>query len=379
MQSSITGNGTTHIYYNVSITNNETTGLLPAPRIDFNETRNQPFINNPSQYFMSVVRFSLDTSTLPIFACQPQLNPTTQGDLIYSISMSQGAFTFQQYIHFLPQTNELLLPAYPLTFTDSVSHYWELYSYQWWNDLVNTAFVACTAGLNALTGGTITAPFNIWDPSGYTAILNTDAAYFDQTPGVLATPVYIYFNTPMWVLYSSYNAQYLGTAAVKGMNYRMVIANQQGQNEWTDTASGITWIQSYQEYPTSPLWNPCQSIVFTTALLPIVPELTAAPVAFEGVPGQFISYGNNANLTTTLTDFEVALDKGYEYKPTINYAPQSEYRLTDMFGTNPCSAINITIFWKDRYGVLTPVTLSPGSSCNVKIMFRRKDFNNLYV
>lgn len=379
MQSSITGNGTTHIYYNISITNNDTTGLTAAPRIDFNETRNQPFINNPSQYFMSVVRFSMDTSTLPIFACQPQRDPVNPNELIYSITMSQGAFSYQQYIVFKPQTNELPIPPYPLSFADSVSHYWELYSYQWWNNLVNEAFVACTAGLNALVGGSITAPFNIWDPSGYTAILNTDAAYFDQTPGVLATPVYIYFNTPMWVLYSSYNAKYLGTDVILGKNYELQIANQQGQNEWTDTTTGITWIQSYQEFPTSPLWNPVQAIVFTTALLPIVPELTAAPVAFEGVPGAFVSYGNNANLTNTLTDFEVALEKGSEYKPTINYAPQSEYRLTDLFGTSPCSAINVTIFWKDRYGVLTPVTLSAGSSCNVKIMFRRKDFSNLFI
>jgi len=379
MQSSITGNGTTHIYYNISITNNDTTGLTAAPRIDFNETRNQPFINNPSQYFMSVVRFSMDTSTLPIFACQPQLDPVTPGDLIYSITMTQGAFTYQQYINFQPQTNELPRPPYPLSFSDSISHYWELYSYQWWNNLVNEAFTACTAGLNALVAGSITAPFMVWDPSGYTAILNTDAAYFDQTPGVLAEPIYIYFNTPMWVLYSSYNAQYLGTSVTNGKNYQLVIANQRGQNEYTETSTGITFIQSYQEYPTSPLWNPVQSIVFTTALLPIVPELTAAPIAFQGVPGNFVSYGNNANLTNTLTDFEVPLTKGSEYKPVISYTPASEYRLTDLFGTNPCSAINVTIFWKDRYGVLTPVTLSAGSSCNIKIMFRRKDFNNLFV
>ena len=378
MQSSITGNGTTHIYYNISITNNDTTGLVEPPKIDFNETRNQPFINNPSQYFMSVIRFSLDTSTLPIFACQPQLNPVTPGDLIYSITMTQGAYTYRQYINFRPQTQNIPLPSYPLTYNDSNSRYWELYSYQWWNNLVNEAFVACTNGLNALVAGSITAPFMIWDPSGYTAILNTDAAYFDQTPGVLAEPVYIYFNSPMWVLYSSYNSEYFGTQVTDGKNYQLVIANQQGQNEWTDSTTSITWIQSYQEYPTSPLWNPVQSIVFTTALLPIVPELTAAPVAFESA-GNFVSFGNNSNLTNTLTDFEVPLTKGSEYKPLINYSPQSEYRLTDLFGTNPCSSINVTIFWRDRYGTLYPVTLSPGSSANIKIMFRRKDFSNLVV
>jgi hypothetical protein len=39
MESSLTGNGTTHIYYNVNITNNDTTGLSKPPQVSFIETR----------------------------------------------------------------------------------------------------------------------------------------------------------------------------------------------------------------------------------------------------------------------------------------------------------------------------------------------------
>jgi hypothetical protein len=379
MQSSITGNGTTHIYYNISITNNDVTGLNPPPAIDFNETRTQPFINNPSEYFMSVVRFSLDTSTLPLMSPQPQVNPTTPGDLVYSITLKKGNFSYQQYLNFIPQTLEIPQPPYPLSNSDVNSRYWELYSYQWWNNIVNNAFRDATAGLNALIGGVVTAPFMIWDSSGYTAILNTDSAYFDQTPGVLAEPVYIYFNSPMWVLYSSYEAEYIGqsTNIENGENFKLIVFNQQGQNEYTNTTTGITYMQTYQEYSTSPLWNPIQSIVFTTNLLPIVPEMTAAPTSYTG--SGFQSSGNNANLTNTLTDFEVVLEKGSEYKPTINYTPAGEYRLTDLFGTSPVNALNVNIYWKNRFGGLNPVTLSAGSSANIKMMFRRKDFSNLVM
>jgi hypothetical protein len=117
--------------------------------------------------------------------------------------------------------------------------------------------------------------------------------------------------------------------------------------------------------------------VFTTNLLPIVPEMTAAPTSYTG--SGFQSSGNNANLTNTLTDFEVVLEKGSEYKPTINYTPAGEYRLTDLFGTSPVNALNVNIYWKNRFGGLNPVTLSAGSSANIKMMFRRKDFSNLVM
>jgi hypothetical protein len=63
----------------------------------------------------------------------------------------------------------------------------------------------------------------------------------------------------------------------------------------------------------------------------------------------------------------------------VNYVPSSEYRLIDLFGTSPVNSINVNIFWRNRFGTLIPVTLSSGGSANIKIMFRRKDFNNLTV
>jgi hypothetical protein len=78
-----------------------------------------------------------------------------------------------------------------------------------------------------------------------------------------------------------------------------------------------------------------------------------------------------------LTDLEVPLTFGWETKPTINYSPQAEYRLTDLFGTSPVSAINVVVYWKDKFGGLHPLTLASGGNANIKIMFRRKDYGNL--
>jgi hypothetical protein len=214
------------------------------------------------------------------------------------------------------------------------------------------------------------APFMLWDPSGSTAILNCDTEGYNFA--TLDDPIKIYFNTPMYNLFSSFSASYFGTNASQGKNFLMNVYDT-GFNTFKNISNGVTYIQVLQEYPTAPLWNPVSSIVFSTSLMPVVPELTAAPAIFTGGSG-FSSSGNNSNVTNVLTDLEVPLTQGWETKPTVNYAPNAEYRLSDLFGTSPVYSINITVFWKDRFGKLLPLTLSAGGSANIKIMFRRKDY-----
>jgi hypothetical protein len=397
MKSSITGNGTTHIYYNVSITNDDISGQTKPPNIDFNETRTQPFISNPSEYFMSVVRFSLDTTGLPLMAPQPQIGtPTSANALIYSITYSVTIggtdYDLQQYIIFEPQEQNLLPPSAPLTHADIASPYWYLTSYQWWNGIVNTtlknlwtAFINAygPTGLNVLDATQLAAvaPTILWDTGSKTASMSTDATAFDQNPttGQGNAAIKIYFNSPMYTLYSSFPTESYGWSGniVNGKNYLLAIRST-SNNVVTDFTTGISTISTFQDYSTIALWNPIQAVVFTTSLLPIIPEMTAAPIEFTGANG-FISSGNNANLTNALTDFEVAVGETELYLPQVTYVPQGEYRLVDLFGTNPVSSINIVVYWKDRFGGLVPVTLASGGSANFKLMFRRRDYNNLVV
>jgi hypothetical protein len=393
MQSSITGNGTTHVYYNISITNDDTTGKNKPPNIEFNETRTQPFLSNPSEYFMSVVRFSLDTAPgLPLFIPQAVIGGNGT-DLIYTLTYSYSPdggvtnYDLQQRLVYVPQEVDLTQPTAPITFADLSNPYYWISSYQWWNfEIFNEALSAGWAAFKAaypteLPAAVYTAqtPYSQWDTGSNTSTLITPQTCFDQSAsgqGDLA--VKLYFNTPMFSLYPSFPSECFGwTNVANGKNYMIPIKNV-GYNTSTDFLTNVTTIATFQEYTTTPLWNPIQSLVFTTALLPVVPELTAAPIRF-GDSGSFISSGNNANLTNVLTDFEVALTKGSEYLPTVNYVPSSEYRLIDLFGTSPVNSINVNIFWRNRFGALIPVTLASGANCNIKIMFRRKDFNNLTV
>lgn len=380
MNSNLTGNGTTHIYYNVNITNNDTTGSNPPPIIDFNETRNQPYLSNPSEYYMSVVRFSVDTPTLPLFIPQPVIGSNNPDTLIYTITLEWKTYTAQVNLTFARQTQAIKEPNVPIKELDIENPYYYIFSYQWFIDtMVNPALFSAYDALQALviTGGEVLPsnfpPFMLWDPSASTAILNLDTTGYNFA--TLDEPIKVYFNTPMYNLFSSFSASYFGTTATSGRNF-LINVYDTGFNIFKNVSNGITYIQVLQEYPTAPLWNPVTAVVFSTALMPVVPELTAAPAIFTGGSG-FSSGGNNSNVTNILTDLEVPLIFGWETKPTINYSPGAEYRLTDLFGTNPVYAINVIVFWKDRFGKLNPLTLASGGSANIKIMFRRKDYGGI--
>jgi hypothetical protein len=75
-----------------------------------------------------------------------------------------------------------------------------------------------------------------------------------------------------------------------------------------------------------------------------------------------------------LTDYSARLRTGTEYKPNISYEPNAEFRLVDLYGDQPLSSMRISLFWKDKFGVLHPLFLEAGGTAYIKILFRKKTF-----
>lgn len=397
--SNLTGRDNTHIYYNISLTNNDTSdNILSPPVVSFTETRNQPFLNCPEDYHMSVVRFSLETPTLPVIQCQPILGANDADLLVYRVYMQRTKGTIPNttsgsaYEDLLMKSTNSYIPTPPLPVTTDLytSPYYSLYSHQAFVEMVNKALADVWSQLYTVSTGIPTnaiAPYLYWDVGSNTAILNVSQSLVSETDYIS-----IYFNAPLFTLFSSFPATFetlqLSIPLVSGQSsvplYKITIITGPNANLSASTvtvgAAPVTvyTYQILQEYTTAPLWSPIDSIVFTTSLLPSVPELVASPIIF-GNNGAPVLTGQNANITTTLTDFIVPMTTGNEYKPSINYTPTGEYRLTSLFGKNPIHGIQVNVFYKDRFGNLIPVTLATGCSGSLKILFRRKDFSNLII
>jgi len=423
-----------HIYYDLNITNNDTTNRNAKPFLEFNETRSNPILDNPSNYFVSVVRFSLETPSLPLFIPSIELPSTDANNLNYFITMGVYDATatwreVQQQLIWTPEDLNAVKPN-PASFQNMEGDYYHCYSYTHFiYNVVNKALADCYRGLALIIGAGLNPnfqPYMTWDSTTDKATLWANAQYFDQIEpyertapfNVAGNYVRLYFNQSLYNLFSSFEAYInkqsgnptTATTGVGRKDYIIKIYNQNNTNLGSLPFNGgsavppavsnyngsfnvspflpysqpptaitiplapysATFIFMRQEYTTTPLWNPVSNITFTTSLLPVNPNLISTPLIYNA-PNS-VGATSLSNIANVLTDLEAPLVFGRDYKPNILYVPQSEYRLIDLNGNVPLSAIQIGVFWRDSFGNLHPFYLLAGNSATIKLMFRRKDF-----
>jgi hypothetical protein len=412
------------LYYNILVTNNTTgydasgNSTITKPNIPlvFNEARSQPYINCASEYFMSVMRFSLDSQNLPLFIPEPISGltyPNAGVGTIYAVTLIANGKSYKADVYWLPQNQSTPAPATTDNYTSNP--WWYCYSYEYFINLINNAFQSCLSAILPNLAGP--APFLTYE-NGIISIVGQKSIYQTNVDGSLTNPTgyEVYMNTSLYNLFCSLPAikkAEPANNANNGLNenYQLLfVENPSGlttievPTDLTNPAVTYTAIKSTCDFIPLATWNPIQSIVFTTSLLPVVPELNAKPAIYGAsnniytttlVPngqqknpdGSYTSlytnstYLNNQNAEVRSILFEFvapATLNGIEYKPTINYAPVAEYRLVDLYDDKPINQLEISAFWKDRYGNLIPYLLPAGASASIKIMFRKKEFNFEY-
>ena len=158
-----------YIYYDLIQTNLENSDT-DAPQCQFNERRNQEFIKNPEDYQFSIVRFMIDTPSLPLFRptiqyIVPPDNTVISPDLtFYSVSLklntavaTDGVYSssevIQKFISWETQDETKTAPNAPYYnsngLQDNSTGYYNCYSYSWFLRLINSTFegIAVQLGL----------------------------------------------------------------------------------------------------------------------------------------------------------------------------------------------------------------------------------------
>lgn len=372
------------IYYDITVSNIASVESNP-PTLYFNETRNNPFILNPESYYLSIVRFTLDTTTLPIIQPVIQPNQSNRDLTLYSFTLSWTnpvapfqEFNYQQFVNYQPQNLGAIIPSPPSQTDNGLQNnatgYYDIYSTQYWIYLINIALQSAYNGLNALVVGaglalpSPNAPVMTWSNELEMGILNLDDAGYDDTT---SNYISVWMNSSMYQLFSSFPVIIYGLSpSGLGKNVRVVTTSLGGSNiiQFPPVAPTYTAIQVIQEFSTLSVWTPITSIVFTSNTLPIVPNNISAPLLFFNGT-RFSSGGNNANIANVITDFVGGDGK---YKPSITYLPTAQYRLVSLVGNTPIFNIDIEVYYRNRVGELVPFRLSSGSTATVKILFTRK-------
>jgi hypothetical protein len=380
------------IYYYVTVTNFQSTNTNP-PVFYYNEQRTLPFISVPEDYYLSILRFTVDTGTIPVFIPSIQPNQGDRNLTIYSVSLSYFlastgvTYVAQIFLDWTPQDLSAPAPVPPNQSQTGTqvndTGYYNCYSYTYFLAIVGRAFEQAFASLNAQVTTALgvlpsaNPPYIDWDTTSSSGTLFADVEGYDTNPVSLIEPIKIYMNAPLFSLFESFPARYLGYEAtsinLQGRNFQLLPFNKGSTNLQIITpANGDpvwTAICLYQECSTTSAWTPIQSLVFISNTLPINPNQVSTPLIFNN--GTQISLGgNNAGIANIITD--LTSDTG-SYRPNLVYLPQAQYRYVSMFGNRPLYNIDLEIYYRLRTGQLIPFRLQSGGTVTIKIAFIKKD------
>lgn len=358
------------LYLDLDILNNNTSGTTVAQPCVINNTQQSSIIDNPSLYFLSVVRFSLLSTSLPVMLCQVDTTQSNPNLLVYAVTLSYLGNTSTKQVVFNPQ--DLRLSPPPILDQSAYSNlYYATYSYQPFLDMLNATIAQTVLALNDIvTLPTTIAPFVTYDASTALFSIYADKTGYDQVNRG-ADSIFLSFNAPLYTLFSTLPYITL-QSGLKQLNIRDLIINNVTLELLFDTTySGIFMTQ---DSTSTPCINPISSIVFISSQIPLVKELSNPPQILNSLGVTNVSSNNNQS-TPIVTDFQVGLSNGNSYKNIIEYVPQAEYRLIDLIGTSPLNTVNLNVYWKDKYGTLHPFLLDSGCWATIKFMFRRKSFS----
>lgn len=173
------------IYFDVTATNFGDFGADP-PTFYYNEKRAIPFLKTPEDYYLSVIRFTCETGTLPVFI--PTINPPDKNQIykrgaaanqtpqylpsqetIYQVGMSVstangGEIFATQNVMWSPQDLNVAMPPYNNgqtyqdwvaggsvqnagNYTISTDKYYNCYSYNYFVGLIQNAISLCYSQL----------------------------------------------------------------------------------------------------------------------------------------------------------------------------------------------------------------------------------------
>lgn len=358
-------NNNDRIYYNVIIPYNPINGVSNAIYL---EELNQAIVQNPSEYYLSIIRFTIPTQYIPILIPDIQPYPNTDVNLTtYSVTLTYSTFTSGQIFIEFVSANPYIIPM-PISINNKNadrSGYYYIFSYNSFLLMINTALSNAFTALSTASGGTLPAgsavPYFQFDPINSRISLVATIAGFDNS---LMTPINIYVNTALFTFLDGINNIDYGPNALNGKNNHLLVVNY-GNNSYNPPGVSGTLLYYIitQEYQALPDWNSFKSLILASNSLPIKPEYLPRRTNFnQGV----------INTRGILKDFEPLIDLGPEARTVVQYQLNSPYQLINLNSNTPLTKIDISIYWLDEYGNQYLVQIPPNEVATIKMVFIKK-------
>lgn len=309
-----------NVYVNVDIYN-QNSEIIDAV---FEVTRAGNYLDNPSDYELAIVRFSVPTVNIPIMVLD--------SSKAYKVSVNVNGTIETRDVTWISNTN-------------SPSSQFYIRNYQEFIDSLNQALSLLHTAAQALPGYTGTqAPYFRLDEGGF-------VNFVIQTLLGDDSDIKWYVNNDLQAIIPTIS--YIEN--INGGNQRFQIVTKNNKNN-TETINSVACYVMKSESSPLFLWNDFQNLVFSSNSIPIVPELLGTSVQ---------------NTRRVLTDFNPPSQE-FDRSP-LQYFPQGPLRWYSLKSTQPLNTIDLSVSWIDKAGRLFPVKLARFDNLSVKILFKRKN------
>jgi len=366
---------TDNVYLNVVFNSNPNLLVTPAT---YSEAKTTPIVNKASDYYLSVIRFTIPLSSIPIFIMPviPFTNntgpvPPNSNTTPFTIAIQYQGVSYSQTIQYVPDNMEPI-PIQNNPNAQIITQYYYVYSFQNLIDAVNLAlFNAFTAfkGANPLAPQVVggqAAPFFVYTPSTNLFSLICSINWGITGP----TEAQIVINNQLTSYFIGFRLTSKILVPLPGTILLGFVIEYTGDNAFfpappIEPGAEPTYIRVTQDFAGSVYWSSLRSLVITSNSL---------NVRAEGIPfitGNGIQSGQS-NFKSIISDFVPNLDLGYDDRSIAYYNPTSQYRLIDLISDNPIVTIDITILWQDKLGNLYPLFILQGQQASIKLGFFNK-------
>lgn len=353
-------------YYNVAIANNE--NLNGENLASYKNVFNQPLIDNPSDYYLAIIRFQIPTMGIPILIPEIESfgpnNPT--GDVnktVYNVELTYNGFSSgETNVIYIPSTT-FFVPR-PITASDpnpmkQPSNYYFIFNFRHFIDMVNNAYIQAFTNLNNILIANLQpiipgiAPFITYNGTNQLMTFHASPSFLHNT---LNTNARIYMNYKLFTFFDGVEVilnNYLSATGIE-----ILILDYNGTN-----FDGTNYLIS-QQYPTLSTWNVFKSIQITSSLL---------PVETESVPVSRFDNQNVLNTLPVVKDFIPFYENGYEFRSFINFRFSGSYELINLNSNVPITVVDLQVYWLDRYGNRYLVSIPYNQVLTIKFAFIKKD------
>jgi hypothetical protein len=367
---------TDNIYYNFNIVNDASQlplNSFPTIFASKEENLNDSLLENPSEFYMAINRFSISGKSLPlmVFPILGGLSQSNPNLSPWTISLKYLNNVYTRPIIYLP-SNDLQIPPAPSANNgvQKIDPYYYIYYYQDLAIMINSALSLAyndlkTAFPLAPIGQ---APYLVWlsNPNNIFRLIVDEALDATITPA--PNTVELYMNELLSLILSSITTKFYLNPPLSNFNLvNQIIIKKlpNGDNEYfvNGTATTPNTLFIDQEFSSISYINSVKSIVFLSNTL--------------GAQKEFIaSKGNGGTLSglSIVQDFEFDFTKAGSVQEYIYFNSNGvgNYRLVDIKSTTALNKIDISVYWQDAQNNLYPLILFPNTYVSIKIIFVRK-------